>query len=61
MGKKCSCWVLEEKVEGRCVSLDLKIRIPGAYENIHKFGVLFLGLVLKLRVIEEGKAKSCNR
>lgn len=45
MGKKCSCWVLREKVEGRCVSLDLNKKIPEAQENIHIFGTLFLGLV----------------
>lgn len=61
MGKKCSFWVLGEKVEGRSVSLDLKVRIPGAQGNIHRFGTLFLDLVLKLRVTEEGKEKSCNR
>lgn len=36
----------------------MKVRIPGAQGNIHRFGTLFLDLVLKLRVTEEGKEKN---
>lgn len=32
-------------MEGRCISLDLKENFPGAQENIHIFGTLFLDWV----------------